>query len=39
MSSPWMAWLGLVATLILPHNVLARWKESAMALRSGYRRR
>src|SRR5271170_2827754 len=36
MSSPWMAWLGLVATLILSHNVLAQSKESAMAPHTAY---
>ena len=37
MSSPWMAWLSLVAMLILSGNVLAQSKESAMAQHISYR--
>jgi pimeloyl-ACP methyl ester carboxylesterase len=37
MSSPWTAWLGLIATLILSHNALAQSKESAMAQPTLYR--
>jgi pimeloyl-ACP methyl ester carboxylesterase len=37
MSSPWTAWLGLVATLVLTHNLFAQSKESAMAQPTLYR--
>jgi len=37
MSSPWMAWLGLVAVLILPRNAFAQSKESTMAQHISYR--
>jgi hypothetical protein len=37
MSSPWMAWLSLVATLIFSHNMLAQSMESATAPHTEYR--